>query len=104
MAEQKQNSFTPPSARLAGKVALITGGASGIGRASALLFAREGALVSIVDVNELGGKDVAHAINQAGGQSLFLPADVTRVADCERVVRLTVEKFGGLHVLFNHAG
>jgi NAD(P)-dependent dehydrogenase (short-subunit alcohol dehydrogenase family) len=96
---------TPAAAgRLQGKVALITGAASGIGRASALLFAREGATVGMVDVNETAGQDVADMINSSGGQAAFVPADVTRAADCQRAVRAVSEKFGALHILFNNAG
>jgi NAD(P)-dependent dehydrogenase (short-subunit alcohol dehydrogenase family) len=89
---------------LTGKRALITGGASGIGRATALLFAREGAAVSVVDVNEAGGEAVAQMIVDEGGQALFVRCDVTQVADCERAVGQTVDKLGGLDILFNNAG
>lgn len=90
--------------RLHGKVALITGAGSGIGRASALLFAREAAAVGIVDLNEKAGQDTAEAIAAAGGRALFLAADVTRAADCRRAVDAVAEKFGALHILFNNAG
>jgi NAD(P)-dependent dehydrogenase (short-subunit alcohol dehydrogenase family) len=89
---------------LQGKVALITGGASGIGRAAATLFAREGAAVAAVDLNEAGGQVVADAIARDGGRALFERADVTQAADCERVVERTVREFGALHILFNNAG
>ncbi|MGH9432694.1 MAG: SDR family NAD(P)-dependent oxidoreductase [Terriglobia bacterium] len=89
---------------LRGKVALITGGASGIGRATALLFAREGAAVVVADLNDTAARSVEQAIIQSGGQALYVPIDVTRAADCQRVVRQTLETFGGLHVLFNNAG
>jgi NAD(P)-dependent dehydrogenase (short-subunit alcohol dehydrogenase family) len=90
--------------RLAGKRALITGGASGIGRAMALLFAREGAAVSILDLDESGGRAVAGAIVENGGRAIFIPGDVTRAADCERAVTATVEELGGLDILCNNAG
>jgi NAD(P)-dependent dehydrogenase (short-subunit alcohol dehydrogenase family) len=90
--------------RLQGKMALITGAASGIGRASALLFAREGAAVAVVDMNEKAGQEVAKAITEQGGQAFFVAADVTRAADCERVLRIVADKFGALHILFNNAG
>lgn len=90
--------------RLEGKVALITGAASGIGRASALLFAKEGASVAIVDMNEKAGQKVAEAIAASGGRAIFVPADVTRAADCERAVRDVAKQFGALHILFNNAG
>jgi NAD(P)-dependent dehydrogenase (short-subunit alcohol dehydrogenase family) len=89
---------------LAGKVALITGAASGIGRASALLFAREGASVVIADLDEIAGQIVAEEISRNEGQAIFERADVTNSADCERVVQTTLAKFGGLHILFNNAG
>ncbi len=94
----------PASGRLQGKVALITGAASGIGRASALLFAKEGAAVALVDVNEKAGEEVSKEIAEKGGQVFFAPADVTRGADCQRVVRSVAEKFDALHILFNNAG
>jgi NAD(P)-dependent dehydrogenase (short-subunit alcohol dehydrogenase family) len=90
--------------QLHGKVAVITGAASGIGRASALLFAREGAAVVITDVNESGGQAVAAEIANHSGRVLFEPGDVTRAADCHRVVGRALQEFGGVHVLFNNAG
>ena len=90
--------------RLTGRRALITGAASGIGRATALLFGREGAAVSVVDVDEPGGQAVARTILDEGGQALFVRCDVTRAADCRRAVQATVDRLGGLDVLFNNAG
>jgi NAD(P)-dependent dehydrogenase (short-subunit alcohol dehydrogenase family) len=92
------------SGALAGKVALITGGASGIGRETALLFAREGAAVAIVDLNEAEGQVVVQTVVDAGGWAIFVLCDVTQAADCKRAVRLTVEELGGLDILFNNAG
>ncbi|MGH9455077.1 MAG: SDR family NAD(P)-dependent oxidoreductase [Terriglobia bacterium] len=89
---------------LHGKVALITGGASGVGRATALLFAKEGAAVAIADVNMAGGRVVEETITQNGGQAIYVAADVTLAADCQRVVQHTLKTFGGLHVLVNNAG
>jgi NAD(P)-dependent dehydrogenase (short-subunit alcohol dehydrogenase family) len=89
---------------LAGKVALITGGASGIGRATALLFAREGASVVIADLNSQAGRAVVEEIVDQKGQAIFEPADVTKATDCERVVQRAVREFSGIHVLFNNAG
>jgi NAD(P)-dependent dehydrogenase (short-subunit alcohol dehydrogenase family) len=89
---------------LAGKRALITGGASGIGRATALLFAREGAAVAVADLDEARGEQVVRTIEDAGGRAIFVHCDVTQAQDCQRAVRLTVDELGGLDVLFNNAG
>jgi NAD(P)-dependent dehydrogenase (short-subunit alcohol dehydrogenase family) len=90
--------------RLTGKRALITGAASGIGRATALLFAREGAAVAVVDVDEAGGQAVAQMIRDEGGRAVFVCCDVTQAEDCRRAVQRAVDEFGGLDVLFNNAG
>jgi NAD(P)-dependent dehydrogenase (short-subunit alcohol dehydrogenase family) len=88
---------------LSGKVALITGAAAGIGRAAALLFAREGAAVAITDISQTG-QSVAEEILQNGGRAIFEPADVTQAAHCQRIVERTLGELGGIHVLFNNAG
>ncbi len=90
--------------QLAHKVALITGAASGIGRATALLFAREGAAVAVVDLNESDGQAVAQEIVRHSGRAIFVRCDVTRAADCRRAVQRTVDEFGDLDILFNNAG
>jgi NAD(P)-dependent dehydrogenase (short-subunit alcohol dehydrogenase family) len=69
-----------------------------------MLFAREGAAVSIVDLNEEAGQEIAREISMAGGRAIFERADVARHADCRRVVERTVHEFGGIHILFNNAG
>jgi NAD(P)-dependent dehydrogenase (short-subunit alcohol dehydrogenase family) len=92
------------SGALDGKVALITGAASGIGRATAMLFAREGAAVVIVDANEAEGQEVTRGIARSGGRAVFETGDVTRAADCRRAVERASRDFGGLQVLFNNAG
>jgi NAD(P)-dependent dehydrogenase (short-subunit alcohol dehydrogenase family) len=90
--------------RLANKAALITGGASGIGRATALLFTREGAAIAIADVNEAAGNKLVEQINSAGGRALFEPVDVTLASDCKRIVERTMCEFGAIQILFNNAG
>jgi len=90
--------------QLSGKVALITGGAAGIGRATALLFAREGAAVAMADLNAQAGEAVVGEITRSGGRAIFESADVTRAEDCRRVVERTIREFGRLDILFNNAG
>jgi len=90
--------------KLKNKVALITGGASGIGRESSLLFAREGASVVVVDIHDEAGEKTVKDIEAGGRQAFFVHADVSRAADCENMVRVTEETFGKLNVLFNNAG
>lgn len=89
---------------LAGKVALVTGGGSGIGRATALLLAREGAAVAVVDLNQPRAEEVAVQIRQGGGQAIAVSCDVSRAADCRRAVAETVAALGGIDILFNNAG
>ncbi|MGD2216703.1 MAG: SDR family oxidoreductase [Gemmatimonadales bacterium] len=86
------------------KVALITGGASGIGRATATTFASAGAAVAIVDLDEEGGESVAREIVGEGGRALFIAGDVSAAEDCRRAVQRTVDALGGLDILFNNAG
>ncbi|MFZ0797670.1 MAG: SDR family oxidoreductase [Terriglobales bacterium] len=90
--------------QLSGKVAVITGGASGIGRATAVLFAREGAAIALADVNADAGQRVADEIAQSGGHAFFEPMDVTRAADCQRLVARAIHEFGRIDILFNNAG
>ncbi len=90
--------------RLAGKVALVSGGARGMGAAEARLFAREGARVVIGDVLEAEGKAVEADVNAKGGEAVFVRLDVTREADWERAVAAALDRFDGLHVLVNNAG
>jgi NAD(P)-dependent dehydrogenase (short-subunit alcohol dehydrogenase family) len=89
---------------LANKVSIITGGASGIGRATAILFAQEGAAVSIVDINTEQGQFTVAQIESTGGKAIFIPCDVTNAEDCRAAVEKTVATFGRLHILFNNAG
>lgn len=90
--------------RLKNKVAIITGAASGIGRASALRFAQEGARVVVVDWNPQGGQETVALVRAQGGEALYIEADVSRDADVRRVVETTVHTYGAVHILFNNAG
>ncbi len=90
--------------RLAGKAAVVTGGASGIGEASAKLFAQEGASVLIADRDAGKGKEVQRAICAAGGRGEFLILNIAEPGEAERMVETAVQEFGGLHVLLNNAG
>ena len=87
-----------------GKIALITGGASGIGRATAFAFAREGASVVIGDLDVAGGEKTVADIKQGGGEASFLRMDVTQSADVQRLVAKAVDQYGGLDYAFNNAG
>ena len=89
---------------LAGKRAIITGGASGIGRATAKLFAEEGAAVAIIDINDADGLALAEQIRDNGGRAIYIHCDVTNSKDSQRAVNTTVEDLGGLNILFNNAG
>ncbi len=90
--------------RLQNKVALITGGGSGIGRETALLFAQEGAAIVVVDVNAVGGAETVALVEGLGGKALYVHADVAKAVDCARMVQVGEETFGKLNVLFNNAG
>ena len=90
--------------RLENKVALITGGSSGIGQAAARLFAREGAKVVIADVDAEGGEKTADAIRQAGGHAHFVPADISKAAEVEALIGAVVERHGRLDCAYNNAG
>src|SRR2546430_12780774 len=87
-----------------GKVAFVTGAASGIGRAAALAFAREGACVVVADVSEQGNQQTARLIEEQGGRALAVRCDVTRAADVKAALDRTVEAFGRLDFAFNNAG
>ncbi|QNF35521.1 SDR family oxidoreductase [Adhaeribacter swui] len=87
-----------------GKVALVTGASSGIGKATALLYARAGAQVVVSDINEASGNQVVAEIKKNGGDAIFVKADVAKPEDCENLVKATVKQYGQLHIAFNNAG
>jgi NAD(P)-dependent dehydrogenase (short-subunit alcohol dehydrogenase family) len=89
---------------VAGKVALITGGGSGIGRASALIFAREGAKVVVADVAVEGGEETVRLIQQRGDEAIFVKTDVARAAEVEALVARAVQTYGRLDCAHNNAG
>ena len=90
--------------RLAGKVALITGGASGQGRVAAVRFAAEGAKVALSDVNEEGGVQTMHMVQENGGEAYFVRGDVAAEGSARDMVDAAVRKYGALHILYNNAG
>ncbi|MCL4155574.1 UNVERIFIED_CONTAM: hypothetical protein GTU68_005121, partial [Idotea baltica] len=90
--------------RLENKVALITGASSGIGAATALLFAQEGAKIVVVDINDQAGQAIVQEIKEGGGEAVFFHADVSKAADCENMIRYAEAQYGALHILFNNAG
>ncbi|MDP3294418.1 MAG: glucose 1-dehydrogenase [Nevskia sp.] len=91
-------------ARVSNKVALVTGGAKGIGEACALLLAKEGAKLVVSDLDIAAGEKVVKAIKAAGGEAIFIQQDVTDEASWPKAIAATVERFGALHVLVNNAG
>jgi NAD(P)-dependent dehydrogenase (short-subunit alcohol dehydrogenase family) len=90
--------------RLEGKVALITGGGAGIGLESARLFAREGARVAVVDVNDAAGQEAVAELQASGSEAVFVRADVGQAEDSQSMVRAAEDAFGRLDILFNNAG
>src|SRR5688572_19855891 len=90
--------------RLKDKVALITGGGAGIGRETALLFAREGAAVVVVDMTDAAGQETVQLVENDRGRAAYCRADVSKAHDCEQMVALAEKQFGRLDVLFNNAG
>jgi NAD(P)-dependent dehydrogenase (short-subunit alcohol dehydrogenase family) len=90
--------------RLQNKVAVITGGGSGIGYHTSLLFAQEGASVVVADVNDDGGNQTVSEIKAAGGQAVYVRADVSKAVECEAMIAAAEREFGKLNILFNNAG
>ena len=90
--------------RLKDKIALVTGGSSGIGKETCLLFAEEGAKVIVVDINKKDGEEIVRKIRNHGGEAAFCKADVSRIEDCRSMIDFTEEQFGGMHIMFNNAG
>ena len=90
--------------RLKDKVALITGGGSGIGYYTSLLFANEGASVVVVDINDANGQQTVEQIEAQGGNAIYVHADVSRADDSVRMIQAAEDAYGSLHVLFNNAG
>ncbi len=90
--------------RLEGKVAIITGAARGIGKATAQLFAREGARVVVTDIDTQTGEKTAATIRDAGGDAIFVPADVTDLASVQEMVQRAVDTYGRIDILVNNAG
>ena len=90
--------------RLADKVAIITGAASGIGRASAVMFAKEGAKVVVADVDDAGGEETVAIIGSSGGVAIFVHTDVSAASEVNNLIRKSIDEFGKIDVLFNNAG
>ncbi|MCL4114848.1 UNVERIFIED_CONTAM: hypothetical protein GTU68_013664 [Idotea baltica] len=90
--------------KLKNKVALVTGGGSGIGRETAILLAKEGAKVVVVDINTKQGKETVKLIEAKKKVATFVKADISLAKDCKRMITTTKRKYGALHVLFNNAG
>jgi len=90
--------------RFADRVAIVTGSSRGMGKATALALAREGAKVVVLDIDPTGGEDVVREIEKMGGEAIFVRTDVSKRADVERMVQTTLDRFGKIDILVNNAG
>ena len=90
--------------QLDGKIAIVTGGGIGIGRAAVIAFAREGAKVAVANRTPATGEATVQLATEAGGEAIFVPTDISRSGDVQHLVQTTVNTFGGLDILFNNAG
>ncbi len=90
--------------KLEGKVAIITGAASGIGKASAVLFAKEGAKVVVADIQDELGKETVKKINDTGGKAVYVHTDVSKADDVKNMIKTAVDTYGKLDILYNNAG
>ncbi|PLS02774.1 SDR family NAD(P)-dependent oxidoreductase [Neobacillus cucumis] len=90
--------------KLTGKTAIVTGGGGGIGRATALRFAKEGAKVVVADIDSVNGEETVKYIRELGGSSFFVETDVTNPEQIKELIEVTVSKYDGLHIMFNNAG
>ena len=96
--------FSYREMRLENKIAIITGGASGIGGATSKLFCKEGAKVAILDINEKAGHEIVSEINLNGGKAIFFKTDVSKSAEVSKSIKAVIKEFNKIDILFNHAG
>jgi len=90
--------------KLKGKVSIVTGAGSGIGRATAILFAKEGARVVVADVDEEGGRETVRKIKSGGGDATFVRTDISQAEDAKKMIDSTIQHYGRIDILFNNAG
>ena len=90
--------------KLTNKVAVVTGSGSGMGQASAILFAQEGAKICVADIDRKGGQQTVELIKEKGGDAIFIETDVSKASDVQRMIKTTLDNYGRLDILFNNAG